>query len=253
MSYEPYTWKGGDEITVAKMNHIEQGLTAESDGTYEPTVWITGDTVTAAKLNKIEQGIANISGGTKYVTLFDGEVTTAEGGDAPAPVSAPIVELVGLEADTIKVTFNGTEYTCGRTDDLSYGAPFIDSSTPTFDFSEYPFSIAYNNGYVLLTPDAGTYTLKIEEPQSSVLSLARINVEYVVGVPSGYSEVIAIYDDRISVVDLRLAPYFAVLYNGEQTVWNAGDIVSVSGNASLYENELLITGDCTITVYQNLF
>ena len=32
MSYEPYTWKGGDTVTANKLNHIEQGIAQGGSG-----------------------------------------------------------------------------------------------------------------------------------------------------------------------------------------------------------------------------
>ena len=32
MSYEPYTWRGGDTVTANKLNHIEQGIAQGGSG-----------------------------------------------------------------------------------------------------------------------------------------------------------------------------------------------------------------------------
>ena len=36
MSYEPYTWRGGDTVTASKLNHIEQGISdaGQSGGSF---------------------------------------------------------------------------------------------------------------------------------------------------------------------------------------------------------------------------
>lgn len=67
-----------------------------------------------------------------------------------------------ITADTIKVTFNGVEYTCQKMSENDYGAPY-NGSTNTYDWSEYPFNIApIIEGSELVTETAGTYSVKIE-------------------------------------------------------------------------------------------
>lgn len=56
MSYIPTNWADNDEVTSAKLNHLESGVTAVG---YEPTTWAAGDVVTAEKLNHLEQGVAD--------------------------------------------------------------------------------------------------------------------------------------------------------------------------------------------------
>ena len=102
-------WSSGDIVTAANLSSVERGVSAVSS-LYEPTTWANGDTVTAAALNNIEQGIVNADGGGKtWVTLCEEEVTTEEdSGMYMAQLSYS--QLVS--ADTIRVTFDGTTYTC---------------------------------------------------------------------------------------------------------------------------------------------
>lgn len=100
------------------------------------------------------------SGGETWNTVFEGNVTTT---DQDGFFSGEISGLTSLTADTIKVTFNGTEYELPRNQD-GYGA--IGEQGP--DFSEYPlFIVTAETPYVLYTETAGTYTLKIEEEQTN--------------------------------------------------------------------------------------
>lgn len=74
-----------------------------------------------------------------------------------------------IDAETIFVTFNGTEYECARIDngtgDYAYGG----IGQQGFDFSVYPFAIAQMGGSVdLITETAGTYTIKIESYVTTV-------------------------------------------------------------------------------------
>lgn len=83
-----------------------------------------------------------------------------------------------ITADTIRVTFNGTEYICenGGADYVAdYGADF-DVETQTFDWSKYPFNIeSYGEKggdtpakNYLITQFAGTYSIKIEAVEETI-------------------------------------------------------------------------------------
>lgn len=126
---------------------------------------------------KLVEGVGNYSGGgSSWQTVFEGSVTTEAIGGAPF-ANGDITGVESLTADTIKVTFNGVEYTCEkRSENDSYGAPYDDG----YDWSEYPFCITTGlAGLILVTETAGTYTLKIEEPQSggsSDFSTAEVTI-----------------------------------------------------------------------------
>lgn len=120
------------------------------------------------------------------VTLFDESVTTATMG----PVSiATLSYAKQLTADTLKVTFNGVEYTCNKLnmgDVVQYGAR---NTSDGYDFSEYPFSIEstyYDGGSVdnaIITETPGTYTVSAsaetvtttETFNSEVQKVAKLN------------------------------------------------------------------------------
>lgn len=96
----------------------------------------------------------------EWVTLTDESVTTAEGEYGSV---GTLAYSTPIDADTIKVTFNGTEYTCDKTlmgGSVSYGG--VGEQGP--DFSEYPFAIISiaESGNILYTETAGTYQVKIE-------------------------------------------------------------------------------------------
>ena len=107
------------------------------------------------------------SGGSSWQTVFEGSVTTENTDDG---VLGNINYESVIDADKIKVTFNGTEYECDKiTTPVGNAYGGIGESGP--DFSEYPFAIMSGQGLetaqtIVYTETAGTYTLKIEEPQS---------------------------------------------------------------------------------------
>lgn len=100
----------------------------------------------------------------EWVTLTDESVTTAIAEGNPF-ANGEFAYSESITADTIKVTFNGTEYTCNkRLEDGEnfYGAE-LSETTQGFDFSTYPFAIGSSDGSsYLYTETAGTYQVKIE-------------------------------------------------------------------------------------------
>jgi len=129
---------------------------------YDKYTWQTGEVITAEKLNHIEDGIADMEGGdagyecTETVTeLFNETVTTTE---SQGVNMATFAYSQNITADVLRVTFDGVEYTCERTNVSSislYGA-----SNPT-DFSEYPFLIQTNGTgtNMIYTESAGEHSV----------------------------------------------------------------------------------------------
>ncbi|MEE0897930.1 MAG: hypothetical protein U0L88_09930, partial [Acutalibacteraceae bacterium] len=146
---------------------------------YQKQTWRCGEVVTADKLNHMEDGIENATGfscNDEWVTLTEESVTTVLKEEDPFPYgSLSYAEFI--TANTIRVTFNGTEYICEKTvgtADANYGADF-DSETQTFDWSKYPFLIGSNEAVgdmpvynVLVTQSAGTHSIKIEAVEETI-------------------------------------------------------------------------------------
>lgn len=233
-----------------------------------------------AKLLEGIEGYSGGGGGTQYTTIFDGIMTTEVEQEAPAPISAPIEELEGLEADTIKVTFNGVEYVC----ELQHGTYDYYGANPFeefIDWSDYPFSIVYNVDYYLLaTPDAGTYTLKIEEPQSSggwgtfkLANIAWANLpatfdDYsgaggvlLIKTEEGFADFFDVYEFNENLIrwddEWATSPKAIVTVNepttvGDLAIWLQPylnhDFRVVSGDAFEWDRGVIIYGDCTLTI-----
>lgn len=109
--------------------------------------------IESVKINGEEAG-----GGSSWQTVFEGSVETVDDdGDIFG-----IIENLTLTGDSVKATLNGTEYILPKTEH-GYGA----ENESGIDFSTYPLFIATGEDFCnLWTPTAGTYTLKIEEPQN---------------------------------------------------------------------------------------
>lgn len=150
MAYEKQTWECGETISADKLNHMEDGIAAggDCDCGYECTE-------------------------TK-VSLFDGSVTTElldpEQPEAIGDVSA---YTTSEEPPIITVTFNGTQYICEPLGgQFAYGAEF--NPETGFDWSTYPFSLMLateeGNPSMIATQTAGTYTIKIEMAEETVMT-----------------------------------------------------------------------------------
>lgn len=144
MAYDKHTWTCDEPITVERLNHIEDGIAAGGDcdcgfECEERIVTLTEESVTT------EQSGPFVWGSLSYSQLID--------------------------AETLKVTFNGTEYECPRSDS-SAGAIYggTNPTTMTPDFSQYPFAIlsAEQIGNMLITETAGTYALKVQAVETTV-------------------------------------------------------------------------------------
>lgn len=100
---------------------------------------------------------------TETVTLLtDESVTTSKPKDFPLEIYNGMLSIEGINAPSIRVTFNGTSYNCKRVDGL-YGAPGVFDSK---DWSQYPFSISGDGTFQ--TESAGTYSIKIETVEEVV-------------------------------------------------------------------------------------
>lgn len=214
----------------------------------------------------------DVGGGGSWRTVFEGSVTT----ETLFDIARAIIQDYELNADTIKVTFDGVEYECEKNADGSYGAVMVEIS---YDWSDYPFSLINTEGGLEFTTEsAGTYTLKIEEPQggggSSDFSTAEVTINAIIeGSPTLVEKG---FVAEILYPEVTTNPYAGgfddfngniILYKNDafisidslfasdsnETIYVASDnptAPTISGNAT-YDNEtgrFIITGDCTITV-----
>lgn len=257
MAYEATQWVNGQTITVAGLNKLEQAV-GEMNMSYSPHTWVDGEALTASKMNALEQAVASGSGGgTSYTTLYEGSVTTEQGITSAVGIIEDSPESL---ADTIKVTFNGTEYTCEKNGNYSYGAT---ASGGVFDFSEYPFqlALAFEGGYELVTETAGTYTLKIEASQSggsSDFSTAEVTIiNNLIHRFSCYAPLVVQFGTiGGQSVEIGTNTYSVIIPNNGVALlfidYNEISVeTTVSGNAEEDDGDFLITGDCTITISES--
>jgi len=126
---------------------------------YTPVNWQTGDTITAERLNLMDRGWD-----VETTELFSETVTTADDGSGNNVAVLSYEEPIN--ADTITVTFDGTDYVCGRIDyngGRFYGG--FSTSPVGPDFTSYPFFIMNRaNESTLYTETVGEHTVSAAIP-----------------------------------------------------------------------------------------
>jgi hypothetical protein len=103
---------------------------------------------------------------TETVTLLTDESVTTVFDEVNN--SGKLAYSTSIDADTIRVTFDGTEYTCNAQEGemgTLYGAPMGEEGV---DWSEYPFQISSGLRNDIYTETAGTYQVKIETVEEVV-------------------------------------------------------------------------------------
>ena len=119
---------------------------------YTPINWQTGDTITAEKMNKMDNGW-----GVKNTQLFSETVTTVVGQRGN---SAALAYSTLIDAPTITVTFDGTDYVC---DVIDFMFKYYGGFTPMgLDPTDYPFYIeSMGQANNIYTETAGTHTISV--------------------------------------------------------------------------------------------
>jgi len=199
-------------------------------------------------------------GGSEWQNIFDNTITAVLDSDGFYTTNIGVV----IEADSIRVTFDGVEYICPKRSISEintnyYGAPTpIETGEEDYDWSAFPFSIATGTdgeSMIIATQTAGTHTLKIDTPQSgggeSDFSTAQVTVNN--SASDTYIDFSGILIDNDTLVPMTslseaTSVLTVVLYKNIQHLSiNADSITSISGNVS---GNILdgfdVTGDCVI-------
>ena len=134
---------------------------------YTPINWQNGDTITAEKMNKMDNGWSVESSSQ---TLFSETVTTETDPEYPDdPAGGALTYSTQITAETVIVTFNGTDYTCQRQDGDPGSYAYGGWSNDSIDFTTFPFCIFSEDGYnSIVTETAGTYTISASTQSNSV-------------------------------------------------------------------------------------
>ena len=133
--------------------------------------WQNGELITAEKLN--QTGDAGFECTESRNTLTDETVTTVKPSGFPLDFGDGELSYTSLiDAESIIVTFDGTEYSCTRRGDIDLGYEYgAQNEPPSPDWTNYPFSILSVSGSnSIITQVAGTHTIKIETITSSAIT-----------------------------------------------------------------------------------
>ena len=166
----------GPEVHTGRAVFVDEDL-YEKDASYKAKV----DKCIEEGFHRVvegESGGSGESGGDKgyscteeWVTLTEESVTTIIQEEGDSYAGGDFTYSEPITADTIKVSFNGTEYTCNKMPDDDrnlYGAEWS-RATLSFDFSTYPFAVGFSDGInSLYTESAGTYQVKIEALEETI-------------------------------------------------------------------------------------
>ncbi len=126
---------------------------------YTPINWQTGDTITAEKMNKMDNGW-----GVSSTQLFSESVAT-ETIEGESFAMATFSYSTLISAESIVVTFNGTNYTVNRNGEGGYYY-YGDFGESGPSFANYPFVIESGEeeggaSNAIYTASAGTYTVAV--------------------------------------------------------------------------------------------
>lgn len=210
-------------------------------------------------------------GGSEWQNIFDNTITTVLNSDGFYTTNIGVV----IEADSIKVTFDGVEYLCPKRSisEIStnyYGAPTpLEIGEEDYDWAVFPFSIATGTdgeSMIVATQTAGTHTLKIDTPQSgggeSDFSTAQVTfansseLEFKFIIPYAFDgeEETSSYGQINSDLIGSGTTINAILYKGYcfvsfSPIGLSTPNIEVSGDIEdMGHNDYIITGDCTITI-----
>lgn len=206
---------------------------------YEPKEWVCGEYVTADGLNNLEQGVqealakecdCGFSCSESETELFSGTITTADRGDGFYINYIP--DIYAIEADTIKVVYDGVTYTLNKDANGNYGTTDYDLEVPIINFDDCPFLIlSYGSNLILATETAGEHELEIYEIDLSVTTSEcfRTAVKSVGGGASG--EVVGL---DVPNVTTQLKALKTVFSNNPQSINNnVANPVSLSSSEDL--------------------
>ncbi len=163
----------GPEVHTGRAVFVDEEL-YNSDASYKAKV----DKCIEEGFHKVVEGESGGSGGSGgdpgysctegWVTLTDESVTTKIYTSGPVEVGIGFLAYDEfIDTDSIRVTFNGTEYTCQN---FSSSDAYHDYGATPGDWSSFPFVLRSRDSGEnrLMTETAGTYQIKIEAVGESV-------------------------------------------------------------------------------------
>lgn len=194
---------------------------------YTPINWQTGDVITAEKLNKMDN-----DWGVQNAQLFSESVTTAELGEGVYGADMTFSQLI--DADTIIVTFDGTNYRCNKIDfrGANYYGGFSESGP---DFSVYPFAIGSSyEGNSIYTETSGTYTVSassnvVEYGEDFTTAVSSVNEQLGIMIPLKLIENETKENEAITALESDRLVFFKI---GTRSMFFVSSINTTTGSVS---------------------
>ena len=190
--------------------------------------------------------------GDSRTMLFEETVTTH---DDDGENVAFLSYASQITADTIYVTFDGTEYTCPNDGD---GATNVYGELRVFD--DYPFGIQSTAGErnVIITQTAGTHTVKVEVEESSgdisfdtIFNIYSFNGEQQTN--TRFKSATAILNDiKIGYFNIITQddPQYTVSFPNGTHIRLTGNISGVTGYKCVYEDADEVEHEIVLSDYQ---
>lgn len=175
---------------------------------YTPINWQTGDTITAEKMNKMDNGW---SVETTISQLLSETVTTTT--DQDELISGTLVYATQITADSIVVTFNGTDYTVAKQEPFEGATGYGTFSEQGPLFTTYPFCImSLEEGTnQLYTETAGSYAVAVGTPSTT----AEISADFEIAVSKANTYLIT---DTIGTLDKTYAEIEHAFLSGKTCI-----------------------------------
>lgn len=214
MAYTKTDWKCGDIITNAKLNNMENGISANDTAITAHTSAIADNASEIegciSAIQNLQAEVANIDVGyecaTQETLLFEetGETSTSGGYQYPR---AELHWHEDLNYPTLKIVLDSIEYICplttyevGGETTYAFGAP-VDVTTGEIDFSVYPFVLTAEpeqSGTILTTSLGGTYVISVSTFVPTTTECFKEAVKSVVGEASPLIVNVNRFDDPIT-------------------------------------------------------
>ena len=213
----------------------------------------------------------------EWTTLFEEEATTAHAENLSEGIYIGGLNYSNfINADTIKITFDGIEYECNATEYASqfmYGATVNEEEN--IDFSEYPFVLdsISDEGNIIITSTPGVHTIKVETPKESEGSSSDWSTAVVTFLNTSMTgeytvECCTILDNNLKISTLHVSPsvgtdkliipgsYTATIpiYKNQYLLYTANindiesdETIQYSGDISRNNDCFIISGNGSIT------
>jgi len=221
-------------------------IDTKTAGTY--TLKIEADNSTITTNKGFQKAVKSVGDSgyectTSFEEVFSESGVTEEPKDPDKPITATLSYTGFIDADEIKVVFNGTEYTCPKKAIADYAVYGSYSSS----FTDYPFAIGFSQsqGNLLQTKDPINFTIEVDVPviTATVTPCFETAVKTAIGSVNGV-KVVHIRGDSTSgfTCDTSCDEMEAIVKNGGYLVaYSDGFFYNLDNVPSDWVNSISVT------------